>query len=124
MWEAVVTFLLFFVLIILSYAADWYKARNEPKDETEEDVPVIEYNAFEIYKELINEKNGQVAKDKESEEKRAKMKNFIKSTMHTDQIDRINIEDLKKVTEGDALLSRIKYRKQVGNYVHGKRKEI
>lgn len=85
---------------------------------------MIEYNAFEIYRELINEKNGQEAKDEKEVEKRQKMKTFIKATMKTDQIERINLEDLKKVTEGDAVISRIKYRRQIGNFVNGKRKEI
>lgn len=34
------------------------------------------------------------------------------------------MEDLKKVTEGDAVISRIKYRRQIGNFVGGKRKDI
>lgn len=44
--------------------------------------------------------------------------------MKTDQIERINIDDLKKVTEGDAIISRIKYRREIGKIVNGKRKDI
>lgn len=52
------------------------------------------------------------------------MKDFIKITMKTDQIDQINLDELKKVTEGESMINRIKYRRQVGNFVHGKKKEI
>jgi len=44
--------------------------------------------------------------------------------MNTDQIDRVNLDDLKKATEGEASIGRIKYRKQVNNFISGKRKEI
>lgn len=46
------------------------------KEETdkEDDVPVIEYSAMDIYRTLINEKNG-IVDDKEKNEK---MKSFIK----------------------------------------------
>jgi len=35
------------------------------------------------------------------------MKKFLKETMHTDEIDRINIEDLKAQIEGKSMLSRL-----------------
>lgn len=41
------------------------------------------------------------------------MRAFIKDTMKTDQIDRVDLEKLKHEIEGDGLLTRIKYRKQV-----------
>ena len=41
------------------------------------------------------------------------MRQFIKDTMKTDQIDRVDIEKLKREIEGDGLLTRVKYRKQV-----------
>lgn len=60
LWEGVVTFVLFFVLLGLAFGADKYKEIQDAKNKVEEEDsgPVIEYNAFEIYKELINEKNG------------------------------------------------------------------
>tara|TARA_B100000780_G_C21070373_1_gene430654 strand:- start:246 stop:353 length:108 start_codon:yes stop_codon:yes gene_type:complete len=35
------------------------------------------------------------------------MKKFLKETMHTDEIDRINLEDLKAQIEGKSMLSRL-----------------
>lgn len=52
------------------------------------------------------------------------MKSFIKETLKTDKIEQIKLEDLKKVVEGDNMLSRIKYRKQVGSMMGGKRPNI
>jgi len=49
------------------------------------------------------------------------MKRFLKQTMHTDQIENVSLDELKKVVEGDGLISRIKYRKQVNNFMTGQR---
>lgn len=128
-WEAVLTLIFFFILIISAFAADKYREKNEAKNkvlngEEEEDKPVIQYQAIEIYRELINEKKGEALKDQESIEKRKKMKQFLKDTLKTDQIENISLEKLKEVTEGESLIKRIKYRKQVGNYMAGKRQVI
>ena len=56
--------------------------------------------------------------------KRDKMKRFLKETMNTDQIDKVSLDELKKVVEGEGMISRIKYRKQVNNMVTGKRPVI
>lgn len=120
--EAWLTFAFFFVLIYLAYAADRYNRQKQ--QEIESNKPLIEYAAVEIYRELINEKNGEAAKTKEDVEKREKMRAFIKETMKTDQIDRVNLEDLKKAIDGDNMISRIKYRRQVGTMMTGKREVI
>jgi len=52
------------------------------------------------------------------------MKSFVQQKFGTDNIERINFDELKRVTEGETMLSRIKYRRQVGNTVGGKRKPI
>ena len=44
--------------------------------------------------------------------------------MKTDAIDKVNLEDLKKAVEGDQMISRIKYRKQVGKMLSGARQVI
>ena len=62
--------------------------------------------------------------DEESIQKRDKMKRFLKQTMKTDQIDKVSLEDLKKIVEGEGMISRIKYRKQVNNVMTGKRPVI
>jgi len=92
--EAWLTFIFFFVLIGSAFGMDKYKAMQVDKEkklqmkegEVEEDdnAPVIEYTPVEIYKELISEKQGVTAADEAVVEKRAKMKNFLKSSMKTD----------------------------------------
>ena len=49
------------------------------------------------------------------------MKEIVKQYQKTDNLDRINFEEFKKQIEGDSMLGRIKYRKQVGNLMNGKR---
>jgi len=49
------------------------------------------------------------------------MKDFVRKTMKTDQIDKVDLTDLKKVIEGDGLINRMKYRRQVGALMNGKR---
>jgi len=49
------------------------------------------------------------------------MKEFLKQSFKTDNIAKINMEELKKHIEGDNMMSRIKYRRQVGNFMAGKR---
>jgi len=111
--EAWLTFIFFFVLILLAWLADKYKSMSDEKDKLIDNKPVIEYQAVEIFRELINEKNGVAAQTEEEVEKRQKMKKFIKETMNTDQIEKVDHEELKKIINGDEMLTRIKYRKQV-----------
>jgi Ca2+/Na+ antiporter len=88
--EAWLTFLFFFLLILMAWGADKWKSMQAEKERllaglgADDDKPVIEYQAIDIYRELIAEKNGQAAKNEEEKEKRNKMKNFLKETMKTD----------------------------------------
>lgn len=52
------------------------------------------------------------------------MKEFIKVHMKTDQIEKVEFADLKKQIEGDGMLKRIQYRRQVQNKFTGKRPAI
>lgn len=45
---------------------------------------MIEYDTMDFYDTLIKEKQGLAGKDKESQMKIAKMKNFLRETMNTD----------------------------------------
>jgi hypothetical protein len=54
-------------------------------------------------------------------EKTQKMKNFVKITMGTEQIENVDFDAFKKKVEGEGMLSRIKYRHQVGNAMTGKK---
>jgi len=50
------------------------------------------------------------------------MKRFLKQTLQTDEIEQLKIEDIKRVCEGDNMISRIKYRRQVGNAMSGSKR--
>lgn len=127
MWEAVLTFVFFFILIGLAFGADKYNAIKQAKlkeGKEEDDKPVIEFEPVQIYRELINEKKGEASKDPQEVEKRKKMKEFLKQAFKTDQIENINLEDLKTAVNGEGLINRIKYRKQVGLVSGAKKKTV
>jgi hypothetical protein len=63
------------------------------KDDDNE--PVIEYQAVEIYRELISEKDGKPPASEEHKVKRVKMRAFLKETLNTEDIEMVNLEDLK-----------------------------
>lgn len=63
LWEGVLTFLYFFILIGFAYGADRVTAAEEEKkdgagDKKAAEIPVIEYSAYEIYKDLLIEQRG------------------------------------------------------------------
>lgn len=128
--EAWITFLQFFLLLILSWGADRYKSRNDAKQTNVSDLTIeegenfIEYTAVQIFHELIEEKKGEAPKNEEQTQKRKRMREFLQKTFGHDQIDKVNMDDLKKATDGESNIARIKYRRQVGNFLTGKRKEI
>lgn len=127
LWEGILTFVFFIILIAMAYFADRITAKATEKKEGADDgkaVPVIEYSAYEIYKDLLIEQRGNAPQDEESVLKRSKMKTFIKQTMNTDQIDKVSLDELKKIVEGEGMISRIKYRKQINNFMTGKRPVI
>jgi solute carrier family 8 (sodium/calcium exchanger) len=129
LWEGILTFVYFFLLIGFAYGADRVTAAENEKLEGAEgkqaaQIPVIEYSAYEIYKDLLIEQRGNAPQDEKSQQKRDKMKRFLKETMNTDQIDKVSLDELKKVVEGEGMISRIKYRKQVNNFMTGKRPVI
>jgi preprotein translocase subunit SecG len=78
--EAWLTFVFFFILIILSYLADRYKAAQDAKTAPEEKTAevFIEFQAYEIMNELTAEKMGTASQDQEAVEKRKHMKKIMK----------------------------------------------
>ena len=71
-YEGVLTFIFFFVLLGLAFAADKYnESRNKEKDGEGDDLVeedgriTIGYSALEIYRELFAEKKGEKAVDDE-----------------------------------------------------------
>jgi len=93
--EAILTFVYFFILIILAYGADKVtanaakkKAEKENKGKVD-DTPVIKYSANEITRALIEEKQGG-AKSEVEERKLDEMKRFLKRSMGTDRIEDLN----------------------------------
>jgi len=121
-WEAWLTLSFFFLLIGSAYAADRYKAHQDAQETTllEDDQPFSEWSALEIYKELIEEKQGNGPSSEDQKERIAKMKTFLKASMNTDQIEKVQLDDLKKAIDGDNMMTRIKYRRQVTNFIAGK----
>lgn len=94
LWEAWLTLAFFFVLIIMAFGADKYKASKDKlleKDDEKNGI-AIDFSAMEIFRELVNEKQGNAANDKQSVEKRERMKKILKDTMNTDKIDNVNFE--------------------------------
>tara|TARA_B110000285_G_scaffold229415_1_gene294095 strand:- start:1758 stop:2525 length:768 start_codon:yes stop_codon:yes gene_type:complete len=124
-WEAWLTLSFFFLLIGSAYAMDRYKAHQVAQETTlleEESTPFSEWSALEIYKELIEEKQGNSPGTEEQKEKIMRMKTFLKASMNTDQIEKVQLDDLKKAIDGDNMMTRIKYRRQVTNFIAGKQR--
>lgn len=81
------TLFFFFLLIGTAYAADRYKAHQVSREGTlleDDSQPFTEYSAIEIYKELLEEKQGTMPTSEEKVEKIKKMKEFLKASMNTD----------------------------------------
>lgn len=125
-WEAWVTFGSFIFLVIICYMADRYKAAQEEakRKPGEADAEIFEYNAMEIYKTLIAEKSGNKDETPEGIAKAQKMKGFLKQTVGTDQIDQVDLDQLKENIGGNGMLQRLKYRRDVQNAFSGKRPAI
>jgi solute carrier family 8 (sodium/calcium exchanger) len=108
--EAWITLGFFFVLIIMAFAADKYNSSKEEKKE-DSDKMVVDFSAMEIYRELIADKKGDKPKDDKGANVRKEMKSYLKATFKTENIENVGLEKLKADLEGEALLSRTKYRK-------------
>lgn len=126
-YEAILTFVFFWTLIIFAYLADTSCQFGGKVDEEEEqalnDHVYVEFSTVEIYRTLIEEKkNPNQNQSEEHKKKIEKMKKFLKETMHTDEIDRIDLKELKEAVEGKSMLTRVQYRKQVG--LGGKKMEV
>ena len=82
-WEAFLTLIFFFILIFFAWRADVYKSSKEKalKGEDEGSLPVIEFHAIDIYRDLIKEKKGEASMDPDEVSRREKMKAFLKETM-------------------------------------------
>ena len=68
-WEAWLTLAFFFILIYTAYCMDrWKQNKDEAANSllaADDEKPFIEYSALEIYRELIEEKQGNTATTKE-----------------------------------------------------------
>ena len=60
--EAWLTFVYFFILIALAFAADRWRSKQEEEekrlngDDKEEKMEIFEFSAMEVYRELVKEK--------------------------------------------------------------------
>ena len=130
-WEAWVTFGMFFVFIGAAFAADRVKASQEKKKELMEGndmenmgIKAADFTAIELYRELIKDKQGEKAANAEESKKRESMKSYLKLNMKTDQIDKVDFGDLKKMIEGEGMIKRIQYRKSVQKSLTGKKPAV
>lgn len=117
LWEAIVTFALFPVLVGIAYTADACNPKDEdPGDKINIPAIALEYNVTDFYKHLLAEQTRDESLDMSPEavEARKKMKETIKEHFGTENIEEVDKNSLKALLEGDSLISRIKYRKQVG----------
>ena len=115
-WEAWITLFLFFALIGVAWIIDKFSEGDEDEEE-EITIPQIEFTPLEIYRELLNEKKGEVdMSDMDATMKRKRMKAFLMETCQTDQIEMVTLEQLKQKVEGVKLTgNRTKYRKTVSS---------
>lgn len=118
--EATLTFAFFWILLITCYAADRYKAAQERKKEDKAPpLELFQHNAVDFYRTLLADKE-----KKEDQEKVKEMKDYLRSNFGHDQIERIELEELKKKVEGEGMLARAKYRRNVQAGFTGKRPAI
>jgi hypothetical protein len=64
--EGSATLVFFFILVIFAYCADKVNEAENKKVGTlldDDSTPVIKYSAYEIYKDLLNEKKGTAPMD-------------------------------------------------------------
>lgn len=142
LWEAIVTFGLFWVVMGCAYIADQINAKrtkermhsklgasgSEKVDEEQhgpdgqvanvnrspnEFEPPIPYSAYEVYQHLIPEEEGKVWAMEEDVVKSQKMRQFLQKKFGTSSIQHIELAELKLVLEGEPLMKRAMYRKQV-----------
>ena len=85
---------MFFILVIAAWGADKYNA-STGETEIDQEKMLNEFTAMEIYRELIREKQKAHSNDPISVEKRQKMKQFLKETVNTDNIEDVDLVKLK-----------------------------
>ena len=130
--EAWLTLGFMFVLLIAAYTADKCKQAKmkkiqeqkmgpEPSDKSmKEPKSSTRYSPLEFYQTLLPMQMGQAIKEEEYE-KAKEMKEFLKGEFGTDKIQHINEDELKKRIQGESIIDRLKYRKQVGLVNIGKK---
>lgn len=60
----------------------------------------------------------------EEENKIATMQDFLKKSFKTNKIQNVDLDELKKAINGDHMIARLQYRKQVGNILSGKKQIV
>ena len=106
-------------------AAAEKKRRQEAGEEEERPAAMhADFSAIELYRELVREKQGEKATSDAEAKKRESMRTYLKTNMKTDQIDKVDFAELKKVLEGEGMIKRIQYRRAVQSSLSGKRPAI
>jgi Ca2+/Na+ antiporter len=117
-YEAWVTLALFPVLIIMALIADKLSSSAEKIDPAAT-LPVM--NTLEFIEVLKNEQPEDQMAPAELQRK-STLKTFLKTEMGTDNINEVNLAQLKEKIEGNVPVKKGEYRKAFGSQLQGKKK--
>ena len=117
-YEAWVTLALFPVLIIMALIADKLSSSAEKIDPAAT-LPVM--NTLEFIEVLKNEQPEDQMAPAELQRK-STLKTFLKTEMGTDNINEVNLAQLKEKVEGNVPVKKGEYRKAFGSQLQGKKK--
>lgn len=119
-YEAWVTLALFPVLIIMALIADKLSSSAEKIDPAAT-LPVM--NTLEFIEVLKNEQPEDQMAPAELQRK-STLKTFLKTEMGTDNINEVNLAQLKEKVEGNVPVKKGEYRKAFGSQLQGKRPKL
>ena len=85
---------------------------------------IRKFTAIEIMRALIKEKMGEKAIGEGERQRNAEMKTFIRDQCGEEEITKVPFDKLKDACEGEGMVKRAKYRKQVQNAFSGVRPAV
>lgn len=124
--EAIITFGFMVILCIAAYIADRYTASVAAKNLKEKgeinEGPLANFTYLDFYNTLLKPDGSLDSKYEEG--KAREMRAFLKKCFGTESIEQVDKDELKRTIQGDNPVSRIKYRKEVGNLMAGRRQVV
>ena len=129
LWEAILTFAFFFVLLFLSYAADRYRAMRKRKlaltNQKKYDTDHIEKKIFKT-EDFVRVLRLQKAKTKEEPVPLGLRFNvFVKEAFNKDHAKDITSADILELNKNKSVLGeRLKYKRRVGGHIHGNSRAV